>query len=1006
MKINITKKMIFTLTILLVSASAAFAQTATVKGVVYDSQTGETLPGAAIAIKGTLTGTSTGFDGTYKLEGVPAGNVELTCSFLGYSDMTVTIKNLQSGATATQDFFINPNSVNLDELIVIGYGVQKKSDKTGAVSQIKAADLNGGVLTDPVQALQGKSAGVIVSKKGGDPNSGFAIKIRGASGLDSNTQPLYVVDEVPGVDPTTIAPEDIESFNILKDAASTAIYGSRGANGVVIITTKSNASKEGAKRRSENGQLSFNASLSLDKVAKKLNLLDASQIRQYAEGNNLIGFVDGGSDTDWQDAIYRTGLSQNYNLNASGGNDKSTYYASVTHSDWKGVVEGSEKQRTIGRINFTHKAINDKLFISGTLSGTVEDNDYIGYDGWNNTNVLYTAFTHNPTDPIYNEDGTFAQINRGFKYCNPLATINEITNHRDAQRFLGNLKADYTIIDGLVLSGSYSYIADDNVNTYFVPNGALFETTTGEASKSYSNNYQNVLEITGSYSKTFKEKHNLNAVLGYSYQDYTYEGFTASGKNVQSNLIGPYNLGALSEVNVGDVSSYKGAWTLIGFFGRVQYNFDERYFGSASIRRDGSSKFGANNKWGWFPTVAAGWNIDNEKFMENISWIDQLKLRASYGISGNQEIGEYRSLVAYYPNGLAVNPETGEQVIVFTPAWNANPDLKWEETAEFNVGVDFAFLHSRLSGSLEFYNKTTTDMLGSYSVPVPPNLASTTYANSGKMINRGVELNVQGYIIDKPNLKWRSSLSASHNHQKIISLGEFTSSDGVRKDGYITGPGLIGNSNWVTGIIEGYEIGIFYVPELVLRSDGTPYLLDGEFVYKTSTGGYTTNIDQAQRYVAGSATPDFEIGFSNSFIIFKNWTVDINFRSMIGNDVYNATRMLLDYPGNLPNLNCLEDALTWAELGRTSGPAVCDYYVEDGSFLRLDYLALGYNFNMTRIKYIQTLRLYLASNNLFTITGYSGLDPETTIDGLSYGIDMYNVYPKTRSFTIGVNVTF
>ncbi|MDD4142412.1 MAG: TonB-dependent receptor, partial [Bacteroidales bacterium] len=302
--------------------------------------------------------------------------------------------------------------------------------------------------------------------------------------------------------------------------------------------------------------------------------------------------------------------------------------------------------------------------------------------------------------------------------------------------------------------------------------------------------------------------------------------------------------------------------------------------------------------------------------------------------------------------------------------------------------------------------KTTTDMLGSYSVPVPPNLASTTYANSGKMINRGVELNVQGYIIDKPNLKWRSSLSASHNHQKIISLGEFTSSDGVRKDGYITGPGLIGNSNWVTGIIEGYEIGIFYVPELVLRSDGTPYLLDGEFVYKTSTGGYTTNIDQAQRYVAGSATPDFEIGFSNSFIIFKNWTVDINFRSMIGNDVYNATRMLLDYPGNLPNLNCLEDALTWAELGRTSGPAVCDYYVEDGSFLRLDYLALGYNFNMTRIKYIQTLRLYLASNNLFTITGYSGLDPETTIDGLSYGIDMYNVYPKTRSFTIGVNVTF
>lgn len=1003
---NSMKNVLLILVAALFTVTNVYAQSATIGGSVIDAQTGETLPGAAIVVTGTSIGTSSDFDGNYILSNMSKGEISLTCSYMGYADMVVKVKIGSDGATIKKDFFLQPNSVKLDELIVIGYGVQKKTDKTGAVSQIKAADMNGGVLTDPVQAIQGKSAGVLVSKKGGDPNSGFAIKIRGSSGLDSDTQPLYVVDGIPGVDPTTIASEDIETFNILKDAASTAIYGSRGANGVVIITTKG-ASKAGFQVKNQTyNQLSFNAYVSLDQVSNKLDLLTADEIRQYVQDNNLsAGFVDGGDNTDWQDAIFRTGVSQNYNLNASGSNEKSSYYASVTHSDWEGVVIGSEKVRTIGRVNFTHKAINDRLLLSGTLSETIEENDYVDYSDWSNKNILYTAYTHNPTDPIYNDDGTFNQTNRGFKYCNPVSTVDEVTNHRSAKRFLGSLKADLNLFEGFILSGSYSYTRDDSQSKYYIPKNGLFESTTGENTMSYSNNYQNILELTANYNKTFNKKHNFGAVLGYSYQDYNYDGFSVKAENAQS-AISEYNLSAFTLTSINNISSYKGDWTLIGFFGRAQYNFNERYFASASLRRDGSSKFGANNKWGWFPTVAAGWNIDRESFMQDVDWLNQLKLRASYGVSGNQEIGEYKSLVAYNPSGVATNPETGEVVVVFSPAWNANPDLKWEETAEVNVGIDFAVLNSRLSGTLELYSKNTTDMLGSYSVPVPPNLASTTYANSGEMINRGVEFALQAYAVDKQNFKWRANFNIARNYQKIVSLGEFSSADGVRKDGYISGPGLIGNSNWVTAIMEGYEIGVFYVPELVLDNSGSPYLLDGQFVYKTSTGGYTTNIDQAQRYVAGSATPDLEIGFSNSFVVFKNWTIDVNLRAWIGNDVFNATRMLLDYNGNLPNLNALTDALEWAELGRTSGPAVCDYYIEDGSFLRLDYLAIGYNFDMSKLKGIESLRLYVASNNLLTITGYSGLDPETTIDGLSFGVDMYNVYPKTRTFTLGVNVTF
>ncbi len=967
-----------------------------VTGVVTDAEDGQTLPGVTILEKNSGIGAITNIDGNYSIT-VPSEAI-LVFSFVGYAPQEIVV-----GTQTLINIQLQQQIELLDEIIVIGYGVQKKSDKTGAVSQVKAEEMSGGVITDAIQAIQGKSAGVLISKKGGDPNEGFSVRIRGASGFDSNTQPLYVVDGVPGVDPTTIAPEDIETFNILKDAASTAIYGSRGSNGVILINTK-----RGSK---DNFQIQFNSKVSIDQVANKLDLLSADDIRNYANGlleEALVDnpqytidsvFNDGGANTDWQDEIFRTGITQSYNLNFSGGSEQSTYYASLTQANWEGVMKGTAKERTIAKINLSHKGFDDRLTLSGSMSATFEQNDYENYDGWDKDDILYQAFSRNPTDPVYDENGEYYKTTRVFNYENPIAIINEIDNTRDAKRYLGNFKADLEIIDGLIGSVNVGYIRDDRENTYFRPSGLYATADNGEAKREYENNTQKMIDVTGNYIKSINDVHNITALLGYSWHESIKDGFYAQGRDPQSPYIGANDLGTMNEITYGDIESWKLMWRLIGFFGRVQYNYNSKYYVSASLRYDGSSKFGENNKWGLFPTAAIGWNLHNESFVEQVSWIDQLKLRASYGISGNQEIGEYRSNIAFEASGKAINPETGQQVITFSPAWNANPNLKWEETQEYNVGVDFAVLNSRISGTLEVYYKKTKDLLGEYSVPVPPNLANKTFANSGELENRGIELFLQGFVVDRSNIQWKTMLNLSRNKSKMLDLGEyFNEEDGVRKEGHISGRGMVGEEYYVTGIIEGEEIGSFYLPVYVT-------LLDGEFVYKSKSGGYTTKLSEAQREVVGTANPDLEIGWSNSVTFFKNWNLDFSFRSLIGNDVYNATEMFFDNP-DLPSLNASPSALDWEEQGRTTSATVADIYVEDGSFVRLDYLSLGYTFNTEKLEWLRNLKVYVASNNLFTLTGYSGVDPETKIDGLSYGVDQYNVYPKTRTFTFGINATF
>ena len=962
----------------------ANAQKSTITGLVKDAQTGEPILGANILEKGTTNGTITNFDGQFTLTVTP--NATLVVKYVGYTPIEMAV-----GSKTNLVIQLKEDAIALGEVVAIGYGVQKKTDKTGAVSNVKAEDLGKGVLTDAIQGLQGKAAGVLITKKGGDPNGGFSVKIRGASGFEAGTQPLYVIDGVPGADPTTVAPEDIESYNILKDAASTAIYGSRGSNGVIIITTK--------KGDKDNGQIQFSTTLSVEQVANQLDFLTAGQIRKYVADKGLTaGFIDGGGSTDWQNEIFRTGYSQNYNLSASGGNSKSNYHASLSRSEWMGVMKGTSKERTIGRINVSHKGLNDRLTLSGSIAGTFENNDYESYDGFGKGDIIYHAYSRNPTDPVYNTDGSFYQSEREFNYSNPLAVIQDIQNTRDAKSFYANMRADLEITKGLVLSANSGYTRNDNEKFYFQPRESWITTTKGFGKREYENKFNKLFEATLNYNKEFSQ-HSINLLAGYSFQENGYDGFKAEGRDAYSDYSASNRLESLLDVKSGDIKSNKGDSRLIGFFGRAQYNFASKYYASASLRRDGSSRFGDNNKWGLFPTVAMGWNIDRENFMESIDWVDQLKVRGSFGVSGNQEIGDYRSRIMYYSSGTGVSVETGESVITFSPAWNPNPNLKWEETSETNIGIDFAVLNSRINGSLEVYYKRTNDLLGSYSVPVPPNLASRTFANSGSMENKGIELNLQFAAIDTKNLKWKTTLTASHNKQQMLDLGEYAPQDGVRKEGWLSGRGLIGDQNWVTGVIVGQPLGAFYLPVYVTMNEG-------RFIYKSATGGYTDELALAKREIVGKASPDLEIGWSNSLTIYKNWTLDFSLRSMIGNDVFNATRMFFDNPTNLPSLNALPDALMWADKGRKDGPKISSYYVEDGSFVRLDYLTLGYNLNTKKYnKWVKNARISVTANNLFILTGYTGVDPETYVDGMAFGIDQYNVYPKTRSISLGINLT-
>ncbi|MCB9002629.1 MAG: TonB-dependent receptor [Bacteroidales bacterium] len=986
LKENFIRK--FSLLMILLSMHLlVFSQNVKISGKVTDAKDGSPMIGVSVFVKGTTNGTTTDLDGNYTLTG-PAEGV-LSFSFVGYKPLDETI-----AGRSIIDVLMEEQTKQLEEVIVIGYGVQKKSDRTGAVYNVKAEELNRGDLTDPIQAMQGKVAGVNISKKGGDPNSGFAVQIRGAAGFVTSTQPLYVVDGVPGADPTTIAPEDVESYNILKDASSGAIYGSRASNGVVIITTKK------AKKQKE-ATIDYSAYISADQTSNRLDFLSANDIRKYVEENGITGFADNGANTDWQDAIFRTGMSQSHNIAVSNSTDNLAYRLSYNYTENEGVIIGSKKQRNIARLNLTQKAIDNKLTIDASVAGTFEKNYYVNYgDGMGSSNILYQMYQRNPTDPIY-KDGTFFEFQRDFNYNNPVAIAKLIQNERDAKFYFGTSKISFEILKGLVAAANLSYLRNDYETYYYEPTTLYASGNAGYGKRSYNNTQTKILETTLTYSKSINDAHNFTILGGYSFQQDNYSGLFAQGRNALSDYLKSDNLSHLLTINVGDIGSWRNSSRLISFFGRFTYNYKSKYFATATLRRDGSSKYGKNHEWGLFPSGSIAWDAKKEVFLENVDFINQLKLRVGYGLTGNQEIGSYNDIMYAYPNGSAPNFETGENGINFSISHNANPNLKWEENSELNIGLDYAVLNNRVQGSIEYYIKSTYDLIAEYAVSSPPNLVTNTWANAGQIDNKGLEISVEGFAIDNTNFKWKTMVNFARNRQKLVKLSGngFSWSESDKKRLYLSGRGLVGSQNWTQYLMEGEEIGTFYLPKYAGLSQ------DGKFLFYTAAGGVTRDINLAERRVAGHAQPRFTLGWSN-FFTYKNFDLNISLRGAFGNKVINSTKMVFSNPQILPTINALKDVLHEIDRGLTDSPKISDYYLEDASFVKVDNISLGYNFNTKKLKWVKSFRVYVSSNNFYTFTNYSGLDPEMTYSGLEFGIDQYDVYPKTRTFTFGIDVKF
>lgn len=963
------------------------AQKATVNGVVKDAGSGEPLTGVNILEAGTTNGTITDLDGKFSI--IVQANAKLEIKYVGYDTQNITV-----GANKSLVVLLKESAISLNEVVAIGYGVQKKSDKTGAVMNVSSTEFNKGVLTDPIQALQGKASGVQITKKGGNPNDGFSVQIRGAGGLATGSSPLYVIDGVPGVDPATIPTEDIESFNVLKDASSTAIYGSRGANGVIIITTK-----KGTNVGNKN-TVDVNSYISMDQVAKKMDLLSASQIRDFIQRNGIT-HNDMGSNTDWQDAVYRTGITQNYNIAIGGGNKDANYRISGTWSDFEGVVKGTDKQRFTVNSSVFQKLLNDKLTVDGNLAATFEENDYEDFGGNGPTDVLYQAFQRSPLQPIYNSDGTYYQNTAyGFQYYNPLAIINDIQNQRSAKRIRANGSVQYEIIKGLTAKVNGAYTRDDSESFYFVPASSPTSSTNGRGSRSYGNSTTKLLETFINYDKQIKDVHNISFVLGYSWQNQLNDGFNAYGTNTQSEYLKSNNLAALADVSYGSIGSYKNSWTIISFFGRAAYNYDQRYFATLTVRRDGSSKFGANNKWGTFPSGSLAWALKNESFMQDIDWLDILKLRVGYGMTGNTEgFSPYWSVPVIYPTGMQPSMEDGiSNTVVYQTSRDANPDLKWETMHELNIGVDWGVLKNKLQGSIELYNRKTVDLIYNYSLPQPPSKTGNVMANAGVMSNKGIEANVIYSVIDTKNINYKTTITFSTNINKVdkLSSGIYQWKDKQRS--YISARGMVGQ--WTQYLDEGMSLGTWYLPHFVSFSS------DGAFLYQTAAGGVTRDVTKAERINCGSAMPKANIGWSNSFTLYKNIDFSFSLRSVLGYKVYNVSAMYFSDPKLLPNFNANKQAIQWYEAGIDGTPTASDYWLEDGSFIRLDNVTLGYNLPNTKKYGINKLRVYLTGSNLLTITGYKGVDPELSYSGIEFGLDNFNVYPKTRNLTLGIQMNF
>ena len=950
------------------------AQEITVTGTVSEAATGLPIPGAGVLVQGTARGAITNDDGTYSIRA--AKGETLVFSFFGFVQQEIAVDGRK-----VIDVSLAEDLQQLQETVVIGYGTTTKKEVTGSVASLRSDSFLEGSNASAYDLINGKISGLsIIRGDGGDPNGSISIQLRGTTSMSASATPLVIIDNVAGGSLDSINPEEIESIDVLKDGSAAAIYGTRGTNGVILITTKkgNNCGKT---------NVDFSSYVSFQTVNRKLDMLTADEFRDViADGHT--GF-DGGADTDWLDAISRdTPVSQYYNLGISGGTPKISYRAAVSYMDQKGLIQKSDRKELKGRLNITQKAIKDRL----TLNYNFNYSDIVGRptDYW----AIQQAVRRNPTEPVYDpsdtKNGGYYTNTAPFQYYNPVALINESDIENRTRYMMGSVRATLDIIDGLKanVTGSFNQYSGSRSEYYtkYYPQDA---SNDGQAS---INNYWNLtrlLDIDLNYKKQFGD-HSLQAVAGYSYTDNVYETAYMWNKDFDTDYFSWHNIGNGSGLQNGQasMSSSKESSRLIAFFGRVMYNYKEKYLFSASFRYEGSTRFGSNNKWGLFPSVSLGWRIDQEDFMKDITWLDELKVRAGYGVTGNQEIRNYQSLARLSTSGKFYY--NGQWINSYGPASNANDDLKWEKKGEFNVGLDFSVLKGRISGAVDYYNRITSDLLYTYSVPVPPNLYNTKFTNVGVIQNTGIELTLSAIPVKTKDFSWTATITAAHNRNLVKSFSNDDYAMQYLDMGYIS----TDFKQYVQRIYEGEPIGNFFGPVFTGMDE------NGNATYKGVAPGEA--VSESVYEVIGNAFPDLTFGWSNDFK-YRNWTLSAMFRGSIGNDVANINRLFYEGYYYFGGKNILKSTLKSKD--NTGQTTWSSHFVEDGSFLKLANLTLAYNLK-PKTDWIEAVKVYVTGQNLFTLTGYSGVDPEVSLNGLAPGIAWDEYYPSTRTFVIGVNLTF
>jgi iron complex outermembrane receptor protein len=954
-----------------------------VSGTVLD-ENGQPLPGANIIEKGTTNGTQTDFDGNFSLE-VADSNAVLVISYIGYTTLEVP------AGSGTVNVQMTLDSAKLDEVVLVGYGSVRKKDLTGAVSTVKAESFNKGVITSPEELIQGKTAGIQITTDGGEPGGAVNVRIRGTSSVRAGNGPLYVVNGVPlngiaisptganagsndnGAGNTTaknplnfIDPNDIASIDILKDASATAIYGSRGANGVVIITTN--------KGKSGKGTLNYNTSVGFSKITRKLDLLSADEFRTFVDPS-----LDFGANTDWQDVIFRTAKTTQHNISYGGGSEEgnSNYNLSFGYMEQEGIVEGSGIEKFSGSINTTHYLLDDRLRINTFAIGSnvLDDNPQISNDAGFTGDLLSGAWRANPTRPIFNADGTFAQPDINER--NPAALIGLTRDETNTLRILAGISADFKLTDNLSYKFNLGVDRSNSERRSALSGDLNIARVAGLGQAQVANVLANdlLLEHTLNFNKDFGENSRLNALLGYSYQRFRLKTRSFSATNFQTTdldiMLNNLESARYSVSNAGRGASFASTDELQSFFGRVNYTLNNKYIFTGTLRVDGSSKFGENNKYGYFPSAAFAWRLSDEDFVGDA--FSDLKLRLGYGVTGNQEIpgGANLTLQRYDSNNLLAAPQFG------------NPDLKWESTTQINIGVDYAFADSRIRGSIDWYSKNTEDLLFRLEAGQPaPN--PFFFGNlDAEVRNSGLEFLIEADIASKDDFYWTSSFNISFNQNKVTRL------DRTLQTGAISGQGLTGAFAQV--ITEGEPLYSYFLAEW----DG--FDADGN------------SIESPARLIGKSPLPDYVVGWTN-FFNYKNWDLNVFFSGQQGAYIYNNNANALFLKGSLllGGKNVTRDVANSNE-SATNGNGVSTRFLEDGSFIRLQNLSLGYNMDTDKFDFIDKLRFSLTAQNLFTITNYSGQDPEVNVDksinGVpSFGID-YSAFPRARTVSLGLNIS-